>query len=210
MPTVHTFAKLSASGSWFMVRGLKNKSAYTLIELLVVIALLAIAVTSILAFLTANIKSSNQVNVNSEVKQNAEAVLASLEKEIRNADKAEGIITGSSFGIMLTRQTGYPLYLICKAPDTGNVASSRANGLIGKYIGAVAPPNENSYEAITNTNLTSGISIENCKFVVYSNAGAPQTVSISFDAFQAVNAPSRQDYKVSYHIQSTFSLRRYN
>lgn len=175
---------------------------YTLIELLVVIGILAVAITAILAFLTSSIKTSNQTNVNSEVKQNAEAVLAALEKQIRNADRVTDI-NPLHTNFMLTRQNADPLY-IRYFPGAGI-----ENGWIGTYTGQTAPA-YGDYVPVSNTNLTSGINIDSCTFTVTSNPGAPQTVSVSFNVVQALNAPSRQDYLASYNVKSTISLRRYN
>lgn len=202
--------KKKVGSAWFVVCGLRNKAAYTLIELLVVIAILGVAITSVLAFLTTSIKSSNQINVNAEVKQNAESVLAALEKQIRNADKVESV---NSKQLKLTRQSGDYLFIkyfddVLDLGSLGNVGSS--NGYIGVYIGPSVPTQDTQYVSISNRDTTSGANIDECTFSISNNPGAPQTVSVSFNVSQAILAPSRQDYIANYKVQSTISLRRYN
>src|SRR3989344_5912333 len=65
-----------------------SRKGFTLLEFLVVIGLLSITIGSILLFLTSVLKGTNQANITSEVKQNGQVVLDTLESQIRNATDA--------------------------------------------------------------------------------------------------------------------------
>src|SRR3990170_6397749 len=94
------------SSIWYLVSGIKytkykilntkycKTKGFTLIELLVVLGILAAAVGASMIFLTSVLKGTNQANVTAEVKQNGQAVLDSLEKQIRGALDAR-LLTGS-------------------------------------------------------------------------------------------------------------------
>src|SRR3990167_9169606 len=71
-------------GNWQFLSG-----GFTLLEFLVVIGLLSITIGSILLFLTSVLKGTNQANITSEVKQNGQVVLDTLESQIRNATDAD-------------------------------------------------------------------------------------------------------------------------
>src|SRR4030042_3325045 len=104
---------------------------FTLIELLVVMGILSLTIGSILLFLTSTLKGSNQANVTSEVKQNGQAILDSLERQIRNASDATQTLDSdlpdeASNGITLTFKEGTDLYIAC----FDSVAAT-SNGWIG-------------------------------------------------------------------------------
>jgi len=205
MPSINAICHLPFAICKSNTRRLEAKG-YTLIELLVVIGILAISISAILAFLTATLKTSNQVAVNSETKQNADLVLATLEKQIRNAYSVVDKDPTNHRNIKLIRPDTYPFYISC-ANDSVPPPSKATNGYIATYEGSISNPNINTdYITLSNVNL---IDVQSCKFSVLSNPGVPPIVSISFDAAQSVSAAARQDFKSTFHMQTSISLRQY-
>src|SRR3989304_7645043 len=101
------------------------RHGFTLIELLVVLGILVTAVGATLLFLTNVLKGTNQANVTAEVKQNGQAVLDLLEKQIRGATAAVEITpNGSSSGVNITKTDGNSLYIAC----FNSIASPSSNG----------------------------------------------------------------------------------
>lgn len=200
---------------------------YTLVEFLIVIGILSASMGSLLLFMTSVIKGANQTNIVSEVKQNGQAVLGSLETQIRSATDVEPMV-GTEFlpagasngnsGIVLTKQAGGYIYLIC----VNSSASPAANGWIGIYSDNLnsPPTGASKYQKLTNNESTlSGIDI-NCDvdptattasaFQVSPVGSALKVVTINFIANQGVAAPSRADFLANAQFRTTISLRKYN
>ena len=192
---------------------------FTLVEFLVVLGVLAIAVGSALLVLTSVLRGTNQANITTEVKQNGQIVLDTLDSQIRNAIGAEcknssGVpvtcssVSASKKYIKLIGQGIDPLHIKCfwdEVPKT-------QNGWIGTVTSTSENPNESDYSRVTNTDKISGVDIGNCNFSVQeATVGtlSPAIVSISFLVEQGVEAPSRQDFVTSVKFQTTISLRRY-
>ena len=197
---------------------------FTLLEFLVVIGLLSITIGSILLFLTSVLKGTNQANITSEVKQNGQVVLDTLESQIRNAsdavclNPADGSLcaspTQSTNYIKLSRTNSDPLHIRC-------VKNAGENGRIEITVSAVAldtiPAN---FTSITSQDTVSGVDITDITVITYcttiftivpSSGGVsdPPIVSISFKVNQGVDATSRQDFMANVVFQTTISLRGY-
>ncbi len=194
------------------------KKGYTLIEFLIVIGILAIVVGSTLLFLTAILKGTNQASIVSEVKQNGQAVLGSLDKQVRNAKdvvcvNSTNVVScldpsASNKYIQLINASGPPLHIKC---FNDNDIVKIQNGWIGSALSATIP-SDGSYVSITNQDTTAGVDIVNCNFKVSPGtvgASEPAVVSISFGLHQGVSAPSRTDFKANAQFQTTISLRKY-
>ena len=196
---------------WILDIGyLKLNNGFTLIEFLVVLGILTVAVGSSLLFLTSTLKGSNQAHISAEVKQNGQAVLDTLENQIRNARDVSAldsstipqIPSGASSAIHLTLSDGSSLFLACAE------GSSSSNGWIGSSAtGDVIT----TFTPLTSKDPKSGVNISSCSFSVTSADGTsqPPLVHISFDASQGVVAPSRQDFSSTIHFGTTLSLRNY-
>lgn len=186
---------------------LSKSNGFTLIELLVVLGILVIIVGSSLVILTSILKGTNKATVNAEVKQNGQAVLDTLEKDIRNAIDAQAIVPNY---LKIYRSSGVdPLHIKCVP---GLIPTS--NGWIGTVASpAVVPPvlPDSAFVSLTNKDdLISGVHITGCNFnVVAAASGSPSIVSITFVINQAVGAPSRKDFTASSEFRTTISLRQY-
>lgn len=217
---------LKVSSIWYLVSGIRNfkytkykilntKSCksfgFTLIEFLVVLGLLTVTVSTTLLFLSSILRGSNKANVTAEVKQNGQAVLDSLERQIRNAVDAEQIEASpeDKSHIKLLRPNGDPLHIRC---FQGTLSTS--NDWIGVATTTEANPGDNLYIHITNIDPVSGVSADydKCSLkVIRATEGAtsPAVVSVSFVLNQGVQAPSRQDFKANAQFATTISLRKY-
>ncbi len=212
----------------FKISNLKFKirRGYTLIEFLIVIGILSVSIGSVFMILTSVIKGSNQANIGAEVKQNGQAVLEGLERQIRIATNVRvmggsefipsGASTGNS-GMVLTKPTGGYIYLICVNKDS--TVPPTYNGWIGIASGTsdLPPPLASSYQSLTaNTDLISGVDIDctagtagSTAFRVDTATSSVKVVTISFTANQGVSAPSRVDFKANAKFQTVISLRQF-
>jgi len=193
----------------------KSGAGFTLLEFLVVIGLLSITIGSILLFLTAVLKGTNQANITSEVKQNGQVVLDTLESQIRNATDAVCLNqsnnnlcsdpTASTTHIKLLRTNSNPLHVRCVAS-----VSTTQNGKV--EIAAADNPADADYRSITSTDIVSGVDITNCAFTITPTSGgvsAPPIVAVNFAVSQGVDATSRSDFLANVSFQTTISLRGY-
>lgn len=182
----------------------KVKLGFTLIEFLIVLGVLAVAIGSSLLVLTSVLRGSNQANITSEVKQNGQATLDSIEGQIRNANDARDLLplpAGASDGVALTLSDGTSASIACFP------AGANTNGSIKLLSGIVT-----SYTSLTNQDTVSGVDVTDCSFSVISattGAQSPAIVKVSFVANQGIAAPSRQDFKANVKFETTISLRRY-
>ena len=184
-----------------------SRKGFTLLEFLVVIGLLSITIGSILLFLTSVLKGTNQANITSEVKQNGQVVLDTLESQIRNATDADCMLESGNdcLDVKLIRVNTDPLRIRCVSP-----VGQTENGRIEIASSADADPT--GFTSITNTDIKSGVSVTNCKFnVVLSKEGvsAPPIVAVNFTVSQGVAAASRSDFLANVDFQTTISLRGY-
>ena len=183
-----------------MIGNFKFTRGFTLLEFLIVIGLLSITIGSILLFLTSVLKGTNQANITSEVKQNGQVVLDTLESQIRNASDASLILTTY---IKLLRQNADPLHIRCVNP-------AGENGRIEIAVSTDQPAT--NFTSITSQDTVSGVDITYCSFTIIPTSGGvsdPPIVSVSFTVNQGVDAASRADFMANVSFQTTISLRGY-
>lgn len=180
----------------------RGRLGFTLIEFLVVLGVLAVTVGSVLLILTSVLRGTNQANITAEVKQNGQAVLDSLETQIRNAKEATDLIpmpAGATDAIKLTLAEGTNLSIACFP------TAADSNGSI-KLATSASP----SYTPVTNQDLIAGVDVTDCSLsVIPASSVNPAIVSVAFVISQGKNAPSRQDFKANLKFATTISLRRY-
>ena len=189
----------------------KVKHGFTLIELLVVLGILTSTVGAALLLLTSVLRGTNQGNVTSEVKQNGQVVLDSLEKQIRGALDARLL---SENTLAVTLASGGYLYVACF-----NSLPGSTNGWIGTAVSSSAiPPSVGLYQTLTNREEIAGVDVvcdpcpPTCTFsVIAASSGSlnPPIVKVSFTVNQGVKAPSRQDFLANARFETTISLRKY-
>lgn len=180
---------------------------YTLIELVVVMGILSMTIGAITVFLVSVLKGTSQANISAEVKQNGQAVLDSLERQIRGA--VDVVLVGTNMDqIKLTRDFSEPLHIKCElASGSGPTArNSRIS------IQVAEQPTSGSWISVSNDDPKTGISIEACRLdvlgsqVTDSGVSVPAVVSISF---VAKKESPRPEFSASAKFKTTISLRRY-
>lgn len=192
------------------ISNLKSLEGFTLIEFVVVLGILGFIVTSTVLFLNSVLRGANQTNITQEVKQNGQAIMDSLDKQVRGSVSVQGIGAGPDYtAIMLTRPNDNPLYIKCLS------ATATQNDRIGTAVSASGPPaSDSSYLSLSNDNRISGVEVVGCKFNIVTASVAqgdqvPAVVGVSFTAKQGLDAPYRQDFAASAPFQTTISLRTY-
>ena len=213
--TLISAVRLATVSQW-RSSDIRHKVGFTLIEFLVVLGILAVTVGSTLLFLSSVLRGSNKVSVTTEVKQNGQAVLNSLEKQIRNAVDAQQVDVDT---IKLTRQDENPLYIKC-FPHGALGPPYTYNGWLGSAVSASGIPGDVYTSFTSKEDTISGVDINchpsdppNCDGlkVISSSTGvsSPPIVSICFVASQGIDAPSRQDFQANVTFETTISLRKY-
>ena len=188
-----------------------SAKGFTLIEFLVVMGILALVVGSITLFLTSVLKGANQSNTQAEVKQNGQAVLDSLERQIRGSTDAKA---PDKDHLKIIREGLDPLYVACLTRSGLPIVKNDRIGTVVWPAVRDSDPLPSDYVSLSNDNPDSGVNITGCDFKVipasYADGGnAPAVVSIGFDAKQPLNAPQRADFAAFAHFQTTISLRTY-
>lgn len=203
---------------------IKMKKGFTLVEFLIVIGILSLSVGSIMLILTTVIKGANQTNVTAEVKQNGQNVLDTVSGQIRNASDVYSLNgytvlfgnvlnkpSGSRSAIWVFTETGEKLTIACV-----DSVGTTSNGLISVYTGLAtdtAPPASvtSSFKPISNTDVLSGVDIDcaDTTFALSAPTANVKVVLVDFTVNQAVQAPSRVDFKANAQFKTAISLRLY-
>jgi len=197
------------------------KKGFTLVEILVVIAILSVLGVLILTIFTRTLRGSNKSQIIGKIKQNGQSVLEQMDKTVRNSDKVVCVISSN---LVVVKNGIYTRYRFI--PPT-----SSANGLIqqdnpakqnvqdsnppseetdSEFKNRVCTIDDSMSEAliITDTNLQTGVSVENGLFTRDRSAGFLDQVTISFVLKPAVDvsqAVAGQIDPVSF--QTTIQLR---
>ncbi|MEK7581337.1 MAG: prepilin-type N-terminal cleavage/methylation domain-containing protein [Patescibacteria group bacterium] len=208
----------------FFVR-LKLNAGYTLIEFLIVISILSLSVGSVLLLLTSVIKGANQANVTSEVKQNGQNVLDSLQTQIRGGTDVRVLASGeltslsdasydSVSGVFVTLASDEKLTIVCF-----NTKVTDKNGWIGVAKGNASssvPVSQSSFTSLTSQNPISGVDIictddtpGPATFQVNLPTSSVRVIIINFTANQGKTAPSRADFLANAQFRTTISQRLY-
>ena len=184
---------------------------YTLIEFLVVVGILAMVVGSTILFLTSVLRGTNKSNITAEVKQNGQAVLDSLERQIRGANEVI-LKLGDPGYMILVKSDDISLHVKCLGQLSGPNPKNARLGIVKADVNE--DPATSNYISISNDDAISGVNIENCRFNVIpadlsAGESAPAVVSVEFEATQGISAPSRTDFGARVKFSTTISLRTY-
>lgn len=177
--------------------------------------ILGLILGSTFVFLSNVLKGSNQARIVSEVKQNGQTILDSLDREIRNSvsvTKLNPPPAGAASAIELKLVDNTFLYLVC----FDAVLPSTSNGWIGIASTASASPPASSalYSSLTNIDIASGVDVD-CNASTFNVNGLltdpfPQIVSVDFTINQAILSPTRVDFMANANFKTTISLRKYS
>jgi len=189
------------------------QKGFTLIEFLVVMGILALVVGSTTIFMSSILKGTNQANAIGEVKQNGQAALDSVERQIR------GAVDAQAFGpdhIMIVRRDGDPLQIRCLPRAVDEFGKYTINDHIATAVAADKDYPTVNYVTLSNDDPETGVNIDtsSCKFTVTKADAsgpriAPAVVTLKFTATQGLNAARRVDFAASAEFKTTISLRTY-
>lgn len=180
------------------------KSGFTLVEILVVIAVLSIVGLLVLYIFTNSLRGSNKAQILSSIKKNGQAVLETMDKTVRNSDNVV-CVSQPSTSLVIVKNGIYTRYrfIPLKSSANGEIRQDnpvkQINPSTNKeetdtvFVNRVcleADPIMSGYKILTDTNLQTGVSIQNGTFTPGKQAGFRDTVTISFEVAPGVGAPA--------------------
>lgn len=209
-----------------------KKNAFTLVEMLVVIALLSIFGILILTIFTRSLRGGNKSQIIGIIKQNGQSVLEQMDKTIRNADNVVCLSNDNPSTTLIVVQKGiYTRYRFI-LPSPPPPAVPTVNGLIQQdnpskqpVAGSNPPREETDSELknricavanqmsqpptiLTDTNPTTGVSVENGSFTPDKSAGFRDQITIKFNLNPGVEAPEVIRGQIdAVSFQTTIQLR---
>lgn len=196
----------------------KFQKGFTLIEILAVLGILSVTVASTMLFLNSVFRASNQANVTTELKQNGQAVLDSLEREIRNSSATVSHKTGDAGSPSSDLPTNATNHLRLERADGTlfNVACFKPPSDPGEHNGWIGISNDNptsdlQYQSLTNKDEVNGVDTSSCSlFIDKASEGGvePAVVNIEFVINQGVKSPSRKDFLANVRFKTAISLRK--
>lgn len=185
------------------------KRGFTLIELLIVIGIFSVLALVGTDLFTSVLRGSNKAQVLSQVKQNGQVALDTMERYVRSASNAVPGYAGSGPTLGLPQKSGQYVQFTfvpgCK--PTGNCGASK-NGVILILIGS-------DLQYLTNTDTINGVHVENATFKILSptppavSASPTKVVEIELLLQQGVQAPTRKDFVSTITLKSVASTRTY-
>lgn len=204
------------------------KNGFTLVEILVVLLVLSILGVLILVIFTQTLRGSAKSQIIAYIKQNGQAVLEKIDKNVRSAEKVICPANTAPDARTLVVKNG-GTYARYRFYPPSPVSNPTANGFIqtdnpvkqidpdtGKeetdpmFINRVClfsdPMIQNSI--LTDNNPQTGISVENGSFVRDSLAGFKDQVTIRFDLRPGVRARGTVALSIDpVNFSTTISLR---
>mgnify|MGYP001616960157 FL=1 len=200
------------------------KKGFTLVEILVVISVLSVAGVIILTIFTRTLKGNNKAQILSVIKQNGQAVLENMDKTIRGADNVVCISPDNK--TLVVAQGGiYTRYrFVAPIPDTANGLIQQANPIqpdtgdnsdikLFKDNVCTDPMGTDTHggnliNILTDTDLQSGVSVENGSFNKNPQSGFKDTITINFQLAHALKAPPAVAGQIDpVTFQTTIQLR---
>lgn len=186
------------------VGAMERKAGFTLIEILVVIAIFAILALVGTDLFSSVLRGSNKAQVQSEIKQNGQVVLNTIERYVRSSTNAA--VSGNK--LTLTQRDGESVDFEY-VPGCTPPPSCSPNGKITLKIGS------GTAEELTNTNIVSGAHVQNAVFSVVSPtppavpSATTQVVEIELTLSQGTAAPTRKDFVAVITLKTTVLTRSY-
>ena len=204
-----------------------KKKGFTLVEMLVVISVLSVIGVLILIIFQRTLRGANKSQILSSIKQNGQAVLEMMDKTIRNAENVvcpaipSGSTLASSTGLVIERAGQYTRYRFVAATTSVN-GQIKQDGPTKQKVGDrdetdtefinricnIADPLSSQALILTDTNLQTGVSLENGSFIRNRQFGFRDVVSIQFDLRPGQGAPQAVAGQIDpVTFQTTVQLR---
>lgn len=185
----------------------KNNSGFTLVEILVVIAVITVVGIMITEIFLRSIRGSNKSQILGVIKQNGQAALDVLDKNIQTADNvvcpivASTGTSGPSDILVIEKKGVYTRYRF-------TLPTSSSNGLIEQdnptpqtqeesdnpavFVSVICNPADPLISPIplTDTNTYTGVSVTSGHFIRDKAAGFKDVVTVKFTVEPAINTPS--------------------
>lgn len=171
-----------------MIRG------FTLIEILVVLTVLTLTGGLLLAILTQFLSVSNKSQIVLVIKQNAQQVLNTLDKNIRNADNIVCVSTTPANTLVIFKDGIYTRYrlILQTTAVNGFVAFDKPTPTAAEtptsFINRICNPTDplSSPTVLTDQNILSGVSLTSGQFIRDKLAGFRDKITIEFILDQGV------------------------
>lgn len=194
-------------------------AGFTLAEILVVMGVLSIAGVLVLAIFTNTLRGNNKSQIISQIKQNGQSVLETVDKTIRNAD--EVVCKANSLPdrmVVRNRSGGYIRYIfdIDSSKKTNgaiwqdNPIQNLSESLDTFKDRVCNDPNDPpvSRVILTDTRLQTGVSLISGLFKIDEAPNSKTTVTIQFALGPGVKAPPAVAGQVNaVTFQTTVELR---
>lgn len=182
---------------------------FTIVEILVAIAVIALLGTIMVAIFISTLQGVNKSQILSAIKQNGQAVLESLDKNIRGAESVICPAGGPSDTLVFIKNNVYTRVKII--PEI----SSAANGKIVRDYpapspGVVIPCSDLPVNEVTLTdsNPQTGVSVFGGSFTLNQQAGSKDSVTMEFSLRPGVGAqPVLRGQIDPVKFQTTIQLR---
>ncbi|MBI2330347.1 prepilin-type N-terminal cleavage/methylation domain-containing protein [Candidatus Daviesbacteria bacterium] len=215
----------------------KNSSAFTLAEILVVMAITSIVGAILVVIFTNTLRGSNKSQILAVIKQNGQAVLETMDKNVRNSDNVICPTLGNPSNTLVIVKNGcYTRYKFIVPSPTQNGQIQQDNPQpdpstpcaqnsptpaptdIQSFINSVCTDPMVNPTVLTDTNEQSGVSVEcpasDCSinpppvFTRDKPAGAKDQVTIKFNLKPGVSASSAITSQIDpVTFQTTIGLR---
>ena len=183
----------------------RKERGFTLAEILVVMAIVAI-VGMIMVLIFANtLRGSNKSQILSVMKQNGQAVLDNIDRTIRSSDNIicpsyAGLTdtTSSSDTMAVVRNGTYTRYRFMSPPPSENgliqqdIPIKAIEETDAEFISRICGSSDPMIQQpviLTDTNIQTGVSVENGSFARNRSAGFKDQVTVKFDLKPGVGAP---------------------
>ncbi len=200
---------------------------FTLVEIIVVMAITAIVGTILVLIFTNTLRGSNKAQVLAVIKQNGQAVLDNIDKNIRNSDSV-ACFTPSGNTLVIVKNGIYSRYRFY-VPDNPSYCGTN-NGCIQQDnpVQPIPPDLRSSIQVfmdningicndtdplinpvtLTDTNIQSGVSVSSGNFSVNKSSGYMTSVTINFTLKAGTGVPTAiSDQIDSVSFQTTIGLR---
>jgi prepilin-type N-terminal cleavage/methylation domain-containing protein len=210
-----------------MIKVFTNSRGFSLAEVLVVITIVAIIGVIITDIFINSLRGSNKATVIDNLKRNGQVALETMDKNIRNAKKIicpliTNGVTSSNFiliqaqdGITFTRYTFIAPTPVSNPTSNGYIQVDFLNPNIDQindpaYCVSLIGTTGSNAAALTDTNTTTGVSIETNNFITRDNQeGYGDIVTINFDVNKAILAPfafagqvDKENFKTTIELRS--------
>lgn len=189
---------------------------FTLVEMLVVVTVLSLLGVLILTIFTRSLRGSNKSQVISQIKQNGQAVLEMMDKNIRGADNVVCVSSPLPTSLVVVKNGIYLRYRFISSSPTANGSIQQDNPGRGPaetdtdFVNRVCPTADPMVNPVilTDTNPLSGISVENGSFSQDKSAGFKDQVTVKFDLKAGISQPLAIAGQIdSVNFQTTVQLR---